>query len=285
MLARLLCPVSGTQGDRRALDAAATLALAFAAHVEVLHARPDPAAFVPYLGEGMSPGAVEALIADAERRAEESERSAREGFAAWAGARGIAIHAAPQIPRVASCAWRREDGAEDFWIARRGRLCDLTVVAAPGGEASPAAAAAAEAALIDTGRPLLLAPAPPVALDGPAAIAWNGSPQAVRAVSAALPLLARARSVEIVTVEETGRPADPADLAEHLAWHGIAASARRVTRGDAGVAAALDAAIAAAGAALVVMGGYTHGRLRELIFGGVTRHVLGACRLPTLLAH
>lgn len=146
--------------------------------------------------------------------------------------------AAPQIPRRASCDWRHEDGAEDFWIARRGRLCDLTVVAAPAGEASPAAAAAAEAALIDTGRPVLLA---------------------------------RARSVEIVTVEETGRPADPADLAEHLASHGIAA--------------ALDAAAAAAGATLVVMGGYTHGRLRELIFGGVTRHVLGACRLPTLLAH
>ncbi len=50
MLARLLCPVSGTQGDRRALDAAATIALAFAAHVEVLHARPDHAAFVPYQG-------------------------------------------------------------------------------------------------------------------------------------------------------------------------------------------------------------------------------------------
>lgn len=285
MFARLLCPVSGTAGDRRALDAAATIALAFAAHVDVLHARPDPAAFVPYLGEGMSPGAVEALIADAERRAEDSERLARDVFAAWARERGLAMAASPATPRAATCAWRREDGAEDQWIARRGRLCDLVVVAAQGDEASLAATAAAEAALIDTGRPVLLAPAPPLALGEPALVAWNGSPQAARAVAAALPLLARARAVEILTVEEAGRPADPADLVEYLSWHGIAAAARRAARGEAGVAGAVDAAASAAGAALLVMGGYTHSRLREMIFGGVTAHVLRACRIPTLLAH
>ena len=63
MLARLLCPVSGAPGDRRGLDAAATIATAFASHVEVLHARPDPAAFVPYLGFGT--GLVLALLAAA----------------------------------------------------------------------------------------------------------------------------------------------------------------------------------------------------------------------------
>jgi nucleotide-binding universal stress UspA family protein len=285
MLARLLCPVSGTAGDRRALDAAATIALAFAAHVDVLHARPDPAAFVPYLGEGMSPGAVEALIADAELRAEESERRARDVFAAWARERGLATQTKPLSPRAATCAWRREDGAEDAWIARIGRLSDLVVVPAQGAETSLAATAAAEAALIDTGRPVLLAPAPPVDVDGTAMIAWNGSQQAARAVGAALPLLARARAVQILTIEEAGRPADPAELAEHLAWHGIAATARRALRGEDSVAATLDAAAAACGATLLVMGGYTHSRLRELIFGGVTAHMLRACRIPTLLAH
>jgi nucleotide-binding universal stress UspA family protein len=285
MFARILCPIAGAAGDRRALDAAASLALAFSSHVEVLHARPDPTAFVPYLGEGMSPGAVEALIGDAERRAEESERRASEAFASWSRERGVAQSKAAASPRVASCSWRREDGAEDFWIARRGRLADLVVVAAPGGEASVAATAAAEAALLDTGRPVLLAPSAPVVVAGVAVVAWNGSQQAARAVGAALPLLARAREVHVVTIEEAGRPADPTDLAEYLAWHGVAARARMADRDAAGIAATIDAACTQSAAALLVMGAYTHSRVRELIFGGVTAHTLRDCRIPTLLAH
>ena len=89
----------------------------------------------------------------------------------------------------------------------------------------------------------------------------------------------------MVTVEEAGRAADPADLAEYLSWHGISATPRRVPRGDDGVADALERATTAGGADLLVMGAYTHSRLRELVFGGVTAHVLRACRIPTLLAH
>lgn len=285
MYARILCPVSGSTGDRRALDAAASVALAFSSHVEVLHARPDPTAFVPYLGEGMSPGAVDALIGDAERRAEECERRAADTFAAWSRERGVGQSKAAASPRVASCTWRREDGAEDFWIARRGRVADLVVVAAPGGEAGVAATAAAEAALLDTGRPVLLAPSAPVAVSGVALVAWNGSQQAARAAGAALPLLARAREVHVLTIEETGRPADPADLVEYLAWHGVAATGRSVAREDAGIAATIDAACTRSVAALLVMGAFTHSRVRELIFGGVTAHALRDCRIPTLLAH
>jgi nucleotide-binding universal stress UspA family protein len=285
MLARLLCPVSGAPGDRRGLDAAATIATAFASHVEVLHARPDPAAFVPYLGEGMSAGAVEALIADAEGRAREAEARARAAFDAWSRAHGLALRDAPGDPRTASCAWRSEEGAEDAWIARRGKLADLVVIAAQGAEASVAAAVAVEAALIDTGRPVLLAPAPPLARSGRSFVAWNGSQQAARAIGAALPFLARASTVDVATIEETDRAADPADLVDYLSWHGIAAAARRIPRGTDSVAATLERAVTASGADLLVMGAYTHSRLRELVFGGVTAHVLRACRIPTLLAH
>jgi nucleotide-binding universal stress UspA family protein len=195
------------------------------------------------------------------------------------------VRAAPSGPRAASCAWRTEDGAEDVWIARCGKLADLVVIAAQVSEASVAAAAAAEAALFDTGRPVLLAPAPPLALSGRIFVAWNGSQQAVRAIAAALPLLARAAAVEVAVIEETGRVADPAELAAYLSWHGIAASPRRIPRDADSVAAILERAVAASGADMLVMGAYTHSRLRELVFGGVTAHVLRACRIPTLLAH
>lgn len=284
MLACLLCPVPGTPADRQALDAAATVALAFDCHVRALHARPDPLAFVPYLGEGMSPGAIDAMIADAQRRGEEREVLARRIFDAWARDRGIATSEAPG-GGGASCSWRREDGAEDAWIVRHGRLADMTILPVPGAEPGPAASAATEAALIDTGRPVLLAPAAPLSLGGAAVVAWNASAQAARAVAAALPLLSRARTVEVVSVEEPGRQADPEALATWLGWHRIRATGRRVARGTDGVAASIDAACAQAGATLLVMGGYTHSRLRELIFGGVTAHALRAARIPVLMAH
>ena len=285
MLARLLCPVSGTQGDRRALDAAAMIANAFASHVEVLHARSDPAAFVPYLGEGMSPGAVESLIADAESRAREAEARARAVFVAWSRDRGLMVRDAPGGSRAASCAWRTEDGAEDAWIARRGKLVDLIVVAAQGSEPSPAAAAAAEAAVIDTGRPVLLAPAPPLALSGRVFVAWNGSQQAARAIAAALPFLARSSLVEVVTVEEAGRAADPADLAEYLSWHGISATPRRVPRGDDGVADALERATTAGGADLLVMGASGNTGFANFKRHGGTRHILRHMTVPVLMSH
>ncbi len=284
MLACLLCPVPGTPSDRQALDAAGAIAAALDCHVRALHVRPDPLAFVPYLGEGMSPGAIDAMIADAQRRGEEREAIARRIFDGWARDRGIPAAEGPGAAGP-SCSWRREDGSEDAWIVQHGRLADMTVLPVPGSEPGPAASAAAEAALIETGRPVLLVPAAPIALGGPAIVAWNASTQAARAAAAALPLLARARSVEVVSVDEPGRPADPQALAQWLRWHRIGATARRVARGDQGIAAALDDACAQAGATLLVMGGYTHSRLRELIFGGVTAHALRAARIPVLMAH
>ena len=284
MFACLLCPVPGAPTDRQALDAAATVALAFDCHVRALHARPDPLAFLPYLGEGMSPGAIDALIADARRRGEEREAIARRAFDAWSSERGIA-HAQAPGAAGASCSWLREDGAEDAWIVRHGRLADMTILPLPGGKPGPAASIAAEAALIETGRPVLLAPAAPFALGGTVVVAWNASAQAARAVASALPILARARAVEVVSVEEAGRPADPQGLAEWLRWHRVQATARRVARGGESVASALDAACTQAGASLLVMGAYTHSRLRELVFGGVTAHALRAARIPVLMAH
>lgn len=284
MLACLLCPVPGAPTDRQALDAAATVALAFDSHVRALHARPDPLAFLPYLGEGMSPGAIDALIADARRRGEEREAIARRGFDAWSSERRIARAQAPGAAG-ASCSWLREDGAEDAWIVRHGRLADMTILPVPGGEPGPAASIAAEAALIETGRPVLLAPAAPFALGGTVVVAWNASAQAARAVAFALPILARARAVEVVSVEEAGRPADPRGLAEWLRWHRVQATARRVARGGESVANVLDATCVQSGASLLVMGAWTHSRLRELVFGGVTAHALRAARIPVLMAH
>jgi nucleotide-binding universal stress UspA family protein len=142
-----------------------------------------------------------------------------------------------------------------------------------------------EAVLLDSGRPLLIVP-PGGAADfgGPVAVAWNGSVEASRAVAAAMPFLLAAPRVTVVAVGEDDQPAALAQgLARFLAWHGLQAETKAVRAGEEGVGSALLAALGDAG--LLVMGAYTHSRFRQLVFGGVTRHVLANAGLPVLVSH
>lgn len=284
MIKSILCPIDGTASDRSALDSAAELARHFLAHVDVLHAKPDAGDLAPYIGEGMSPMLIGQIVESAERRAEEQAATAREMFDRWSRERELAVIAKPGVTAVASCAWLPASGAQDRWIATHGRLADLTVIGAPRDDTSVAATLAFEAALLDTGRPVLLAPGP-LTLPGVVVVAWNGSVEAARAVAAAMPLLAKASEVHIVTIEESQRRADPEALARYLAWHRIGADARLIATEGAIATKAIDEECTRHGASLLVMGGYTHSRLRELIFGGVTAHVIKAAAIPVLLAH
>ncbi|MBL8697681.1 MAG: universal stress protein [Alphaproteobacteria bacterium] len=286
MLKTLLCPITGNAADRAALDAAAVIARHFAGHVDVLHVKPDTAAMTPYLGDGMSPAVIGQIIEESERRAESEAALARATFDVWARERALPVSDKPALSDAASCAWRLEGGAEDGWIGQLGRLADLTVLPAAREGSTVGETLAFEAALLDTGRPVLLAPARALAIDAVAVIGWNGSPEAGRAIGAALPLLAAAREVHVVAVAEAKREAaDPTAVTNYLAWHRISAKAQVIADPQAAAAAAIDAECDRLGAGLLVVGGYTHSRLRELLFGGVTTHVSRAPRIPVLMAH
>jgi nucleotide-binding universal stress UspA family protein len=285
MIRSILCPVSGEAGDRAQLDLGAALARRFAAHVAVLHVKADPRDAAVYFGEGMSPGVIAEFLANAERDSEAHAARARAAYDAWARDAALEQSATPAATDIASCSWHLESGTEEKWIARLGRVADLTIVPVPG-ETGVGAMLAFEAALLDTGHGVLLAPPKPAgAADGPAVIAWNGSVEAARAVAAAMPLLATARSVHIVSIDEPGKPFDPSPLAAHLAWHRIAAELRAITRSERKTAEVLLDECRTLGAGLLVMGGYTHSRLREMVFGGVTQHLIRHAPLPVLMAH
>jgi nucleotide-binding universal stress UspA family protein len=146
-----------------------------------------------------------------------------------------------------------------------------------------------EGALFGAGRPILIVPyifKGPVKL-GTVLVAWDGSQTAARTLADALPLLTAAQRVEVVTVAE---PSDEtvarahADIVRHLARHGIAAEPRTLfSVGD--VANTLLSHAADSGADLLVMGGYGHSRLRELVLGGTTRDILRSMTVPVLMAH
>jgi nucleotide-binding universal stress UspA family protein len=285
MIRTILCPVSGGAGDRTVLDAAAAVAQRFAAHVQVLHARPDASEIGPYLGEGMSPALIGQIMDEAQHRADRQAAVARATYDRWLGACELVPATVPTVGEAASCAWIEETGAQERWIGRLGRLVDLTIVPSLGVDGSVGATLAFEAALLDTARPVLVMPGPALAADAVAVVAWNGSAEAARALGAGLPLLAACREIHVVTIEEGDRPVDPEAVVHYLAWHRIGARAHLLAGKGKVAGTTLAEACAARGADLLVMGGYTHSRLRELIFGGVTAHMIRDAAIPLFVAH
>jgi len=177
------------------------------------------------------------------------------------------------------------EGRVEPVLAGEGQVADLVALASPRWGGRQDSAEALEAALFRSGRPVLVAPKRvPADLAEHPLIAWKAAPEAARAVSAALPLLRPAGRVEIFAADESsGRPADAAKLVDFLAAHGIAAHPLGFDGGAVG--AALLKQAERHRATLLVLGGYGHGRLRELVFGGVTQHVLDHATIPILIMH
>jgi nucleotide-binding universal stress UspA family protein len=145
-----------------------------------------------------------------------------------------------------------------------------------------------EAAVLETGRPVLLVPTTNHTdpTQGKVVVAWNGSPEAFRAVTAAMPILVKASEVIVFTSSEGNIEASMADdLVTYLKWHGAKASVLKSDGKSNSVEDALLTAVKKAKASLLVMGAYTHSRFRELLFGGVTRHVFKHATTPVLMAH
>ena len=282
----ILTPLFGVPSDEAALATAVAVARKFSAHIDVMHIRADPRTMIPYIGEGMSGALIEEMIASAEQQADERAKRVRQTFDDWRTRTGLAMgDSAADGP---NCAWMEDTGRPDACVARRGRVADVVVIARAEDEnAVTTITETLEAALMDSGTPLLVAPAgAPEAVGGHVAVAWNGGLEAARAVTAAMPFLKGADDVTILTVGDPCPPeATPEALAGYLASHGVKARIRSQEAGEDSMSATLLIAAREAGADLMVMGAYTHSRLRELVFGGVTYEVLAAADMPVLMAH
>ncbi len=249
--------------------------------------RPDAAATaVAMASDGGGATMVGSLINRLEEEASQREEKAKQLFQGFCEREGLALQDAPPDPQGPSARWLREIGAEPYWVAEHGRAADLLVIGRPG-EDEGVSLDTIEGALIDSGRPLLIPPAIPLtALPETIVIAWKATPHAARALTAALPFLSMAKQIVVLTVAEDQRaPEEEADrLMAGLRWHGIPVSVRHLRPGAQSAADTLLSA-AAEHAALLVMGGYGHSRLREWIFGGFTFRVLRGADVPVLMAH
>ncbi len=287
MIKTILVPATGNQADDAVFASALAAARPFAAHLGFLHIRVDAAAIVAAMatdgsGAAMVSGLVERMDEEASRR----EDAARQLFQRFCERERLAIEDTPAGQQSPTAQWLRQSGDEAYWFREYGRAADLLVIGHPADDQG-VSIDTIEAALVGSGRPVLIVPATPlVSLPETVVIAWKAAPEAARAVTAAMPFLSKAKRVLIVTVaEEQGlSDVEAARLMTTLGWHGLNASTRHLQPDRLGAADTLLAA-AAEEKALVVMGAYGHNRMREWIFGGFTEHVLRGAVVPLLMMH
>jgi nucleotide-binding universal stress UspA family protein len=279
----ILVPLDSGDLNESLLRTALAAAQHFKAHIEVLYVPPSRRDDVVRYGTvGMSDSLRKAVMEAAERGTSEQAAAVRKAFEKFCRDNNVTIAEKPPAPEKATAAFREEASRGADALVRRGRLSDLIFVPRPGD--STAAAETFETALLETGRPVVIAPpTPPHGVATRITIGWNASAEAARAVGEALPCLASADAVTVLASEK--RRASAQELAEYLGWNGIKPTVRIFDAGSRSVGETLLAESRELGADLLVIGGYTRTRARQLLFGGVTRHIFEAADIPVMLAH
>jgi nucleotide-binding universal stress UspA family protein len=266
------------------LDAAARLASSLNAQINVVFTRPDAiiaAAAVPDMLVAAG------VVVDAiEQEGKLAEGSAMTQFKQWRIANGLVGATKTEASSHVGATWHERVGRVTKTITDVGRVSDLIVIGRP----DPSEAATEEmftAAIYSTGQPTMIVPDRTTSdpLDH-VVIAWNGSLEAARAVDGAMPMLRIAKRVSIFTVPENPEKlTHQLGLIEHLSHHDIHAEYLPLGSSSGDIGKLLLESASNAGATMIVMGAYTHHRVREAFLGGVTHHVLKSAEIPVVMMH
>ncbi len=282
----ILVPLYGTKTDPRTLQYAGAVARRCGAHIDALFAELDPLQ-QPLLIASPDGTFPYKEWYDAMAELNKLRRTkAVNAFDQWLAQSGIPRVPAPGDMKSCSTALEVTAGPLAEIISDRALTSDFVIAALPGSE-TDLHMTITEVTLFQSGRPVLLVPpgdASPPPAEAPVVVAWKNTVEAGRALSSALPLMRDARETVILQAGHDAAKAVPVDrVLAYLSRHGINARGAAVEAGDNAGAALLSEA-ARLGAGLLVLGAYSHSRAREIIFGGVTRHVLQHATIPVWFA-
>ena len=285
MIKTILVSLTGYGSDRSALDAAVAIARQGGGHIQCLHTRMgvvDASAWSAYARPEQHHD-LHRLSQEIAAEQAERLRHAKEAFDSACVRHALVVKDAPSEAAL-SIAWQETETLINQTL-HEARYHDLTVMA----REENLSVERIESVLMQSGRPLLLAPRKPVTVIGrKVAIAWKPSAESARAVTAASAILSAAEQVSILSVSENGAAEDAGRAsAEHLArqltWHGVTARVGIASAPLGSASEALKDMAYDCDADLLVMGGYGHSRVREFVFGGVTREILADCVLPVFM--
>jgi nucleotide-binding universal stress UspA family protein len=273
----ILVPTEDHDAMPAVLEAARLVARAFDSYIEGFAVRPAVGTYVTI--EPVSSLAISgAFDADAANQS-------RELFAAFMQKAGVPK--AQSGPAVFSYNWPLAEAADDAFLGSYGRVFDLVVLGRPGRDPQNPRMAPLEAVLFESGKPVLIVPSTvPRVLARKVLVAWNGSTEQAHTHAFALPLLKMAEEVTVLAVEGGMTPGPSVEqAAQHLRRNGVKAEALTVKPGTRSTGEVILDQAAALGCDLLVKGAFTQSRLRQMMFGGATRHILAKATLPVLMAH
>lgn len=257
------------------LKFSAELAARFAAHVTALYVRrPFQAPAFTDAGPAM-----DSLYRTYENAAKADEATATAAFRELIGGTGL------------SSDWRVTDGLAEEAVAAHARHADLVIVgqAEPDAPATTTPADLAETVAISGERPVLIVPH--IGVTKPPGktvlLCWNGTREAARAATGALPILKQADKVIILLIDpkSDGDEQPGLDVTRWLVRHGVKAVVQRDTAAESSVGGVILSRAADQDADLIVMGLYGHSRMREWVLGGASRTLLASMTVPLLVAH
>lgn len=271
------------------MDTAIWTAKSFGAHIDCVQFIDFP---IGTALSGVDGTAVQEVMQAAQSEIEEAAIYGEKAFKSALQEQGVEFRDWPSADNRPTASWRMVQGNIHNEMALLGCVSDLVVARRPE-RADSRDTMVVEAALFDSQRPVLIAP--PAVPDPLAAIpvkdwrvliGWNSSAQSALAGANALPFLKVAKAVQIYSIKTGAKSGASAEMfALYLARHGVDAELREAEPDDRTVGQGLLAAAMEFNANLLVMGAYSHSRLRELILGGVTRHVLDNAGIPVLMSH
>jgi nucleotide-binding universal stress UspA family protein len=283
---KLLLPLTGTAAGEAALTTALMLARLWNAHLLALHVRVDSRDVAPLAGEGLSGAMIEEMMSATEKESSDRALAVRKMFDHFVTRHDVMIGEPQAGTDYPTAAFAAVTGREEDLVAQQARLADVTIVPHPDAAEDVSSSDALHAVLFDSGRPVLISPREaPTTIGTRVCLAWNGTAESAASAWAALPWMQRAEAVRILSADGYQRrgPAAP-ELAAYLALHGIRADIEMFPSVGNSVGAGLLAAARRFDCDLLSMGAYSHSRLRQLILGGVTRHVLERAALPVMMS-
>jgi len=278
---KILVPVAGKLNDDSLLDAALAIAREQTAAVELLYLRPSIIGNVPAWEFDYGAWS-ERYQAEIEASVTEAAKAAHRYFDGWCHRNRVAGET--DTPKIT---WREEAGVNSDVIGAACRVSDLIVTRGPENTATAWSREIFEDALLASGRPVLMVPDTPfLSRVDTVLIAWNDSVQSARAVAGALPLLRDRKWIKVVTfLDEAGQEVKLDAIQAYFQRHGILVECEPKPLDNRTVGQELLDEVDRMQAGLLVMGAYTHSRVREAILGGTTRDAVEQARVGVLLAH
>ena len=283
----ILLPLTAQSKARNVLDVAVDIAKASNASLTALFVSPDPRTTIPFMGEGLTAEMIQDLCNAAASESDAQIANTQDMFETVLAQHGIRLtEDETRDPECCQARWLVCSGLISDHIGRRGRTADLSICAKPTIDSADSQEIFHDL-IYRSGRPVLMIPSETTATPGKhMMIAWNGRAEGARAIGAALPLLKTAAQITLLQIgQPQGDRPGVEHAADYLRDHGLSATLLNPAPDGGAIGEQILSIADREKADMVVVGAYSHSRWREMILGGVTRHLVNHSNLPIFMSH